>query len=110
MKRVFLFILTCALSMTLMQAQSVSGRVTDSKSGEPIEGVRVIAKDTRSGTSTDADGKYKLGFPSSAEVLKFTYDGKETVEEVINGRSSIEVAMKKEKKPCFLSRRRNNKS
>src|SRR5690625_7194322 len=43
---------------------TVSGRVTDAVSGEPLVGVTVIAEGTQTGTTTDLDGFYELNVRS----------------------------------------------
>ena len=55
------------------QTVEVSGRITDNK-GEPIAGVSVTEKGTRSGTTTNAGGNFKLLTKEKA-VLVFTSIG-----------------------------------
>ncbi len=45
------------------QQITVSGKVTDSQTGEPIAGVNVVVKGTTIGTMTDASGNYSLNVP-----------------------------------------------
>src|SRR5690625_5460941 len=54
---------------------TVSGRVTDAVSGEPLVGVTVIAEGTQTGTTTDLDGFYELNVPEGAESIAFSYVG-----------------------------------
>jgi len=42
------------------QTISVSGRVTDKKSGEPLVGANIIVKNTLTGTSTNENGFFRL--------------------------------------------------
>ena len=44
----------------LAQTRTVSGRVTDQKSGEGLPGVTVLLKGTTNGTSTSPDGAFSL--------------------------------------------------
>jgi len=60
-----LFLLPGLLSA---QGQSVSGRVTDAK-GSPIQGVSVVVKQSSVGTTTDADGRFKLNVPANAILV-----------------------------------------
>ena len=39
---------------------SVSGRVTDAATGEPVTGAVVMVKDTYKGTETDMEGRWRL--------------------------------------------------
>ncbi|TAE47472.1 MAG: SusC/RagA family TonB-linked outer membrane protein, partial [Bacteroidetes bacterium] len=82
------------MSVAMLRAQTiVSGTVTDSESGESIEGVAVLVKGTTIGMFTDASGKYALQVPAGGEVLVFTFVGKAKQEIAIDGRSSIDVVL-----------------
>jgi TonB-dependent starch-binding outer membrane protein SusC len=77
------------------QAQSVSGRVTDS-SGLPVPGVTVIIKGTNQGTITDFDGKYSLSnVPGDANLL-FSFIGLKTQEVFVRNQTSIDLIMDQE--------------
>ncbi|HET9430835.1 MAG TPA: carboxypeptidase-like regulatory domain-containing protein, partial [Chitinophagaceae bacterium] len=56
----------------------ITGKVT-AESGEPLGGVSVSVKGTRSGTTTDAAGNYAITVPDNG-VLIFSSVGYETVE------------------------------
>ncbi len=51
----------------------VQGVVTDD-TGEPLPGVNILVKGTKTGTVTDFDGKYKISVPKGS-VLLFSYVG-----------------------------------
>ena len=59
--------------------------------GEALQGVSVNVKDTTTGTSTDAEGKYSISVPNSRAVLVFSFVGYNTVEQRVNGRSAITI-------------------
>ncbi len=69
----------------------VSGTVTDA-SGASIPGVSIVEKGTTNGITTDMDGKYSLAIGSSA-VLQFSFVGMTAIEEVVNGRTTVNVVM-----------------
>ncbi|MDY6896307.1 MAG: TonB-dependent receptor plug domain-containing protein, partial [Thermotogota bacterium] len=74
----------------------ILGTVSD-ENGEPLPGVSVVVKNnTTIGTTSDANGKYSLTVPSSAEVLVFSFVGMKTQEQPIAGRSVIDVALEAE--------------
>lgn len=52
----------------------VNGIVTDAQ-GEPLIGVNVIIKGSRTGTVTDMDGKYSVKVPNENSTLQFSYLG-----------------------------------
>lgn len=69
----------------------VTGKVTGSD-GAGIPGVTVIEKGTSNGTITGIDGDYSLRVSADA-VIVFSFVGMQTVEEAVNGRSTIDVVM-----------------
>src|SRR5574344_1580944 len=69
----------------------VTGKVTDSK-GEPLVGVGVLIKGTRTGISTSLDGTYEINAQPRA-VLVFTSLGMKTLEIPVNNRNLINVTM-----------------
>ncbi|MGS2737881.1 SusC/RagA family TonB-linked outer membrane protein [Sinomicrobium pectinilyticum] len=71
--------------------ETVTGTVTD-KSGTPLPGASVVVKGTTTGTETDFDGNYSIEVPSDA-TLVFSYLGFTTVEEPVNGTSSVDVSL-----------------
>jgi TonB-linked SusC/RagA family outer membrane protein len=85
-------LLLCSLHM-MAQEKSVSGKVTDEKDGSPLSGVSVIVKGTTVGTTTGADGTFKLNVPSSAKALVITFLDFEQVEVAIGNRTTFNVAM-----------------
>jgi iron complex outermembrane receptor protein len=89
------FFLFCALlCYGLVQAQSVSGTVSDANG--PLPGANVLVKGTTNGTQTDFDGNYTLsGVPADA-VLVFSYIGFKTLEVPAGGRSSVNVTLEED--------------
>nr|WKN35638.1 SusC/RagA family TonB-linked outer membrane protein [Tunicatimonas sp. TK19036] len=73
----------------------VSGTVTD-EAQNPIPGVNVNVEGTTIGTITDIDGNFNLDVPDDAEQLIFSFVGYETVEQPINGRSTIQVTLRED--------------
>src|SRR5690625_5074523 len=72
---------------------SVTGRVTDLQTGEPLPGVNVILKSYDRGAATDLDGIYEVVAESSQDTLIFTYIGYQTQQIPLNGRTSLDVEM-----------------
>ena len=71
----------------------ISGIVTDQSTDEPLPGVNILAKGTSSGTVTDVDGNYRLTVADEVTTLVFSSIGYETVEEVIDNRTTIAVSL-----------------
>ena len=70
----------------------ISGTVTDKDLKEPLIGVNVLLKGTTTGTVTDMDGNYTIDVEGNG-TLVFSYVSMKTVEESINGRSTINVEL-----------------
>lgn len=91
----FLFIgLIMSTSIYAQEVITITGTVTE-VSGDPLPGVNVIVKGTKTGTSTDFDGKFSLKVPKNA-VLSISYLGFETQEVKIVGQKSVTVKLKAE--------------
>lgn len=72
----------------------VSGTVTN-EAREPIQGVSIVVKGTRSGVSTDAAGKYAITVPeNSSKILVFSFVGMETQEVAVSGNTTVQITMK----------------
>ena len=89
-------VLTLALLMAgnlLVAQQSISGKVTDAGTGEPLIGANILVLGTSVGTVTDADGNYKLSVPENQNQIQFSYTGYQS--SVINwaGQSTLDVAL-----------------
>lgn len=83
-----------SLITTAMVAQvTVTGRVVDSVDSTALIGVTVREKGANNGTSTDIDGNFRLTVADLNAVLQFDYTGFLTVEEALQGRNNVRVAM-----------------
>ena len=82
-------ILYLLLSVSAMAQNIVTGKVTDSKDGTPVQGVTVAVKGTQVGTQTSADGSYRLTAPAGA-TLVFSSVGF-TTQEVAAGSNSVDI-------------------
>src|SRR5574344_1811232 len=69
----------------------VTGKVTDSK-GEPLVGVGIVIKGTRTGVSSALDGTYEIN-AQPRSVLVFTSLGMKTLEIPVNNRNLINITM-----------------
>ncbi len=83
----FLFI-----HLSFAQTQTISGRVLDEK-GIPLEGVSVLVKGTKSGTTSDDKGNYSIALISKANKLIFSYQNKDQQEKTVGSSTVINVTM-----------------
>ena len=83
------------LILVLLSAFSASAQVTGTVIGDDgsvLPGVSVLVKGTTNGTSTDADGKYRINVPSSG-TLVFSFVGYVSQEVVVGNRTQINVTL-----------------
>lgn len=79
-------------SLSAAIAQTVSGVITDSKTGDPIIGANILVKGTTTGTISDLDGSYSLN-ASEGQTLVISYIGYSNKEVVVGASSTIDIAL-----------------
>ncbi|MBC7744803.1 MAG: SusC/RagA family TonB-linked outer membrane protein [Flavobacterium sp.] len=77
----------------IAQNKTISGTVTDSKDKQPLIGVSVAVKGTPTGTSTGADGTYRLTVPEATTTLVFSYLGYNSQDVNIAGSTTVNVLL-----------------
>lgn len=76
-------------------AQSrITGKVTSSSDGSPLEFVSVFVKGTTLAVSTGEDGSYSINVSQGSTTLVFSFIGFQTIEVEIANRSVIDVVMR----------------
>lgn len=75
----------------------VIGKVTDEK-GEPLPGVNVVVKGSRTGVTSDINGGFEIMVPSEQSVLIFSFVGYLSQEVTVGNRSNIEIALEPDQK------------
>ena len=85
-------------AMMLAQSiQTLTGRVTDQKTGEPLIGVNAVLKgDSSKGTITDVDGNFSLSNVPSDAVVIFSNIGCVTKEVPVNGKQHLDVTLEED--------------
>jgi TonB-linked SusC/RagA family outer membrane protein len=81
---------------SFVQAQTVTGKVTDAGDGTPLPGVSVLIKGTATGTATDVDGNYSINAGGPETVLVYSYLGFQTIEQTVGNRTTINVSLKED--------------
>lgn len=89
-----LFLFCALLSYGMVQAQTVSGTVSDANG--PLPGANVLVKGTTNGTQTDFDGNYTLSNVPSNAVLVFSYIGFKTLEVSVAGQTTVNVTLEED--------------
>ena len=75
------------------QQITVTGRVTDDETGDPLPGVSVFIRGTTVGTATNLDGEYTLANVPPDAILVFTYVGMLSQEVSVADRNVINVSL-----------------
>ena len=85
----------CLLSVSfLVNAQEieVKGKVTDNESREILPGVNILVKGTTRGTTTDANGEFRLNVASNA-TLVLSFIGYQTLETPVNNQTTLNLSL-----------------
>jgi iron complex outermembrane receptor protein len=90
-KMLLAFALFFCIHAALAQTR-FTGRVTDSITGSPLEGVSIKIKSSKAGTTSNKDGVFSIQV-SSSDVLVFSYVGYTDQEVNVNDQTNIEVKL-----------------
>lgn len=85
-------LLLCAVAFA--QAQTVTGKITDSDGNNPLPGASIVVKGSSVGTTTDANGEYSIAVEDLNTILVFSFIGYESQEIQVGGRTRIDVVLK----------------
>lgn len=91
-----LFVLFISLSTLSVNAQVITGKVSN-ENGEALFAATVVVQGTTTGTTTDANGNFRIEASSEA-VLRISYVGYETQTIPVNGQTSFNITMVEETK------------
>ncbi len=94
-KNLKVFLLLAAILTSLVsfaQLKTITGKVTDAKSGEPLPGVTVVVKGTTNGTASNVNGEYTLNVETN-QVLVFSFVGYNPKEVTVGAETVINVQL-----------------
>ena len=80
------------VSIKVRNKIKVTGKLTDSKTGESLIGATISVKGGTQGTVTDLDGNYSIEVYPEASLI-FSYIGYETINSALNGKSVMDFAL-----------------
>ena len=88
------------LSLTTFSQVTISGRVLDSATREPLQGASVFAQNTTLGTTSNKDGEFSIQLKSGGYELIFSFTGYKNHEVRIteNRSEQLEILLVKEDK------------
>jgi TonB-linked SusC/RagA family outer membrane protein len=96
MKKIYLFLMCMIFTFSTFaqQTRRVEGMVTEQGAGTPFIGVSVLVKGSRTGATTDQNGRYALQVPVQGNsTLVFTYIGYVTREVSVGDKGVINIAL-----------------
>ncbi|SMD37957.1 iron complex outermembrane recepter protein [Reichenbachiella faecimaris] len=82
-----------ALAQQVEEPTEISGKISDSETGESLPGATVLVKGGTEGTVADIDGQFKLNVSDPNATLVISFVGYLSQETVLNGRSTVDIAM-----------------
>ena len=93
-----LLLALCSASELYAQGRQITGTVTSAENKQPAVGVTVSVKGTRTATTTDAQGNYKITVDSKATTLVFSSTTFITYELRIDGKNVADAELTAEVK------------
>ncbi|NDK55821.1 YfbK domain-containing protein [Pontibacter fetidus] len=94
-KHIYLLVFSFLLisTATIAQTRTITGKVTDYATAQPLPGVAVAIKGTNKGVATDKDGNFKLQVSAKDKVITFKYIAYITKEVPLKQDSVINVVL-----------------
>ena len=93
LQRSFALLVGLGLSLQLVaQDRAIAGKIANAADNSPMPGVSVVLKGTTRGTTTDADGSYKIN-AATGQTLIFSYIGYVRREGIIGNQSVLNLEM-----------------
>ncbi len=88
--------LLVSIGIATAQTIRVSGSVKEAATGDPIPGATVMVEGSRTGTSTDIDGKYTINVPSQGKLV-VSVIGFVTETVAVNGKTTHDFFLNEDK-------------
>src|SRR6185295_7027966 len=93
LRSIGLSLLLLGLTQFIFAQKTVTGKVSDSKDGQGLAGVSVVAKGTSTGTTTKTDGSFSLSVPDNINTLVVSSVGYASQEVSITGITTVDVLL-----------------
>jgi iron complex outermembrane recepter protein len=87
----FILLMLCQLTL-LAQQQTVTGKITDPKTGAPLAGASVRVKGSKGGSTTNNEGVFRIS-ANPNDVIEISMIGYKPQTIVYNGQSEINVSL-----------------
>ncbi len=100
MKKLLLlfFLVVVSASANCQKTKTITGKVTEKSTNEPLIGATVQIKNTSHATLTDIDGEFKLIFSDTLQnkILIVSYLGYRTLEIELSGKTTVLAALEED--------------
>jgi TonB-dependent starch-binding outer membrane protein SusC len=83
--------MTSKTENAIQQQVTITGKVIDATTSDPLPGVNILEKGTTNGTVTDLQGNYSLVVSGENAVLVFSYMGYLSEETSVTGKTQINI-------------------
>jgi TonB-dependent starch-binding outer membrane protein SusC len=95
MRKLFIMLMGMLFLVTAVQAQTktVTGKVTDDKTGDPLAGANIQAKGTTATVQCGADGSFTINVPQSTRTLIVTYSGYDRQEVSVGNATNLGISL-----------------
>ena len=84
-------ILLCS-PLIFAQTQTISGKITDSKTGNPLSDVSIRVKSTRKGTVTNKEGAFTVAATAN-DALEISFIGYKTQTVAVGGQTTLSISL-----------------
>ncbi|WP_167619718.1 SusC/RagA family TonB-linked outer membrane protein [Maribellus sediminis] len=96
MRRTLFFVALLILNLSVFAQTSITGRVTDDASGDPVPGASVVVEGTTVGTVTGPDGAYTIQVSTGTDIIVFSFLGYKTEKVTVGSQTEINVSLKED--------------
>ncbi len=80
-------------TVAMAQRVTITGKVTNAATNEPMQGVNILADKQKGGVTTKADGTYSISVDKNAATLIFSYVGFVTQTVIIGDKNRFDISM-----------------
>jgi TonB-linked SusC/RagA family outer membrane protein len=77
----------------IQQPRTVTGKVTDKDTGEPLTGVNIVVEGTTTGVMSNVNGTYSIMVPNDNATLAFSFVGYNTQRMVVSSKATIDIVL-----------------
>lgn len=88
-----LLVMLLAGGIAIAQKVTITGKVTNVATNEPLSGVNILADKQKGGVTTKADGTYSISIDKKASTLIFSYVGFVSQTVLIADKTTIDVSL-----------------